>query len=266
MNNLLRLIIKYSFPIVFVIIEIICFTIFVSDNAFQRYKFINLLSGITNKITENWSEITDYVNLKTVNKNLQEENRILKESLEKYRYEKIPSLEKSPFSYISAKIVGKKINNTKNYFIINKGRNDNIHEGMGVISSEGVFGKIFSTTKNHSIILPITNPDSRISVKLSKSKHIGSLLWDNDDLHTAILSEIPGYVDIEIGDTIVTSDLSPTYPKNINIGTIKAYTKNNSTNFYSIDVDLFTDYSRLDYIYILKNEDYFILDSLIDND
>lgn len=255
MNSLLKFIIRHSFTIAFVLIEIICFILIVYGNNYQKAKYTNSSNFVTGKISEKWSNIVDYTKLKSINNSLAEENEILRNTLEKYRTDNIPPLEKSGFEYCSAKVVWVKNNQIKNFLTINKGIDHNINQGMGVIGPDGVVGVTYVSSDKYTSVLPIINPDTKISVKLKESDYFGSLSWDGGNINTATITGIPGHAQMETGDLVVTSNLSSIFPENISVGKVKEFYKDVSTNFYTIKIELFTDFSKINYVYVITNKD-----------
>ena len=82
-----------------------------------------------------------------------------------------------------------------------------------------------------------------------------SLHWDAQSLNKVQLLEVPNIAPIQYGDTIVTEGISNIFPKGIPIGKIVYYQKSQHDNTYIIDVQLFTDMSNLDYVYIIEDTD-----------
>ena len=72
-----------------------------------------------------------------------------------------------------------------------------------------------------------------------------------------ILEAIPRQADIYVGDTIVTSGYSFIYPRGIFIGTVHRFWTEGGSNYYTIEVRLHEDISRLDRVYVVdyKNPD-----------
>lgn len=253
MNSLLRFIIKYSFTIVFILLEIVCFTLLFSKNNFQKAKYLNSSNALAGSISDKWTSFTGYTKLGAINDSLAIENEKLKNILEKYRRDNIPAIEKSGFKYISAKVVSATVNRTKNFLTINKGLLHGVAQDMGVVGPNGIVGIVYTASDKFSSVLPIINPDTKISVKIDKNDYFGSLSWQGDNIRIASLTEIPGYVDVEVGDVIVTSGHSAIFPENIPVGLIKSFSKDRSTNFYTIDVELFTDFNNISYVYVINN-------------
>lgn len=256
MKNLLNFIVKYLYTIVFILFEIICFVLIFTANNYHRVSFLNSSNRFTASITEQWNGVAEYLSLKVTNDSIIAENERLKNQIEKYRKDDIPTIEESGFKYVSAKVISANVNGAKNFLTINKGTKNELKQDMGVIGPNGVVGIVYSCSNKYASVMPIINPSTRISVKIKKNDYFGSLSWEGGDNNLALLQEIPGYVNIKIGDEIVTSGHSSIFPAGIPVGSISSFTKDKSTNFYEIMVDLYTDFNNINYVYVIINNNY----------
>lgn len=69
----------------------------------------------------------------------------------------------------------------------------------------------------------------------------------------AVLEEMPRHVEFAPGDTIVTSGYSSVFPEGIMVGIISDYKKQRDDNFYTLRVELSSDFSGLGYVRIISN-------------
>ena len=155
--------------------------------------------------------------------------------------------EEKNYSFIPAKVINASVNKYRNFITLNKGALDGVKTEMGVINEDGVIGIVSSTSDHFSVVIPILNPSSRISAKINNKSQTGSLLWDGKKTNKAILEEIPLYIQIALGDTVVTSGYSSIFPEGITIGTVNKFNKAND-NFYNIEVDLSADFCNLSFV------------------
>ena len=56
-----------------------------------------------------------------------------------------------------------------------------------------------------------------------------------------------------VGDTVVTSGFSNVYPKDIMVGIVSEASKDAHSNFYTLKIQLSTNFSRLNTVYVVKN-------------
>lgn len=256
MKNLLIFLYKYAHVFFFISLIAICTSLLFIYNNYHQSVFLSSANQISGKIFDKKNEIFSYLNLREKNDSLLQENERLRNTLEIYRQEKTASIDKVQYSYVSAKIVNATKNQIKNYITINKGSLQGVNPEMGVISSVGVVGITYVSGENYSTILPLIHSESRLSVKLEKNDFFGSLSWNGKNVKYAQLGEIPGYVNVEVGDIVVTSGFSAFFPEGIPVGKISSYTKNKATEFYHIEVELFVDFNIISYVYVVINKDF----------
>ena len=158
-----------------------------------------------------------------------------------------------PYRFIVADVVSNSVTRLANYVTLNKGRADGVEPDMGVVSDRGVVGIVSTVSEHFSVVIPLLNPKSRLSCKILGSNYFGSLTWNGHDARLANLEELPRHVKFEKGDTVVTSGYSAVFPAGIIVGRVVDYKKQRDDNFYSLDVELATDFRVLDHVRIIKN-------------
>ena len=201
----------------------------------------------------------NYFYLRKINQELANENNLLLNQLDYYKQlvanNPAESADAQPgrkYTYIPARVINNSINKQYNYISINKGSHHGVQPEMAVISSNGVVGVVLAVSGNFSTIISLLNRDFRISAKIKKNNYYGSLSWKGTDHYTAELSEIPYHVDVQVGDTIVTSGYSAIFPEGILLGVISSYNIEES-NFYQIEVELSVDYKNLVNVNVIRN-------------
>ena len=234
-----------------------------SYNSFQKAKYLNSANKISGNIYTLFNSVTGYFGLAKDNRELAEENARLRMLLENHRQSMLPldsiaiteSAVDTGFRFITAKVISNSVNRSFNYITLNKGRNHGVRPDQGIISARGVVGVIGQVSDGYAMGLSVLNRRWSISAKHQESGAYGSLNWPGTDYRTAQLTEIPLPVDIEPGDTIITSGYSTIFPEGILIGTIKDFIRPDGENYYSIDVQLSVDYKSLSHVEIVEIHD-----------
>lgn len=258
MRSLIQFIIKYNAAFVFVLLQILCIVLIFGFNDYHRSIFINSGNKITGKINDKWQGVFDYVSLREENQSLREENALLNNELQQrraYQHDFNYFSNYSPFWYVPAKITNISINKIKNYITIDVGTTDGVKNEMALMGPEGVAGIIFRTSENYAVAIPIINTDFLLSVKLAHSKYFGSLSWQGPDHRYAFVSDIPGYVEVQKGDSIFTSGYSAIFPSDLPVGIVDKIEIDKSTSFYNLKIKLFTDFAKLRHVYVIGNND-----------
>ena len=259
MKEIIKLILKYHFTIIFILLEIVSFSLIIRHNEYQRAIFSESASTLFGNISSTITSIKDYFRLKEMNESLANENILLKNRLEEYELlrdtiihgtvvqDSIPVYE-----YIGAKQVNATYNRTKNYITLNRGRKNGLQKEMAVCTPEGIVGLIQDLSDHFAVVIPLINVDARISAKIKKNNYYGSLQWDGNDYAYSYLNDIPYHVEVNAGDTIVTSGLSKIFPEGIVVGYVESVDKE-TANFLKIKVKLAVDFKRINHVYVILN-------------
>ena len=89
---------------------------------------------------------------------------------------------------------------------------------------------------------------------ISRINASGSLKWGGTDPDRANLEFVARHLKPKIGDTVRTSEFSNILPEGIHVGVIRKISLKDDATFYSIEVDLATDFSTLNYVYVIENK------------
>ena len=260
MRNLLLFLIKHNYVIFFLLLETLSLYLVVQNNYYQKNVVISSANSFAGGIYSAVDEVTEYFSLKKANKILADENAILRSKIfdsvminDTVKVKVTDSIYRQQYDYIAAKVISNTTKKQKNYITLNKGAKDGIKPDMAVISSSGIVGVVKNVSENFCSIVSFLNIEFQLSAKILKTGHAGTLQWNGKGTREAILKDISTYVKIEKGDSIVTSGYSSMFPEGILVGTIKEFEVNAGENFYTIDVDLTSDFSNISYVYIVRN-------------
>ena len=259
MKEIIKLILKYHFTIIFILLEIVSFSLIIRHNEYQRAIFSESASTLFGNISSTITSIKDYFRLKEINESLAKENILLKNRLEAYEFLQDTIIQRTVvegsipvYEYIGAKQVNATYNRTKNYITLNRGRKNGLQKEMAVCTPEGIVGLIQDLSDHFAVVIPLINVDSRISAKIKKNNYYGSLQWDGNDYAYSYLNDIPYHVEVNAGDTIVTSGLSKIFPEGIVVGYVESVNKE-TANFLKIKVKLAVDFKRINHVYVILN-------------
>lgn len=270
MNKVIQFLLGRINFITFLLLEVVCFVMIFSDSPYQGAAFYNSSNQVAGSLLEMSNEVKSYLLLRDVNEALASENAALRNQLIRLTTMQsrmqMPTLEdsvyKRKYSYVSAKVVNNSTKNFRNYLTIDKGWADSIAPGMGVISKEGIVGKVKACSKNYSTITSLLHKEIMISSRLKNSNAAGSIRWDGIDGTVAKLLYIPRHIEVKKGDTVCTSEYNSVFPEGEMIGVVKDIKIKGDENFYNIEVGLSTDFTKLRHVYVIKNRFRAELDSL----
>lgn len=207
-------------------------------------------------------EGASYLKLKQINDDLVKQNKELLQKLYGKEGAAVPQFRKvhdtigggQIYTFVDGEIVYNSINRQNNYFTINRGKNEGVYPKMGVIAPNGIAGIVINTTDNYSLVQSVLSVNKiKISAALKNSGYFGTLTWKGEDPRTMHLSEIPKYVPLKVGDTIVTDGRSSIFPKGIMVGKIAGYEVDSKTGFWDIAVELNEKMGPLKKVFVVRN-------------
>ena len=265
MRNLINFLVKYSIVFLFLILQTISLILIFQNREYQKSVFLSSSNSFVSSLYQATSSVTDFFQLSTVNQELSDENTRLKNELTTLQakmaaieynsvdFQTSPEME---YEFVSAKVISNSTNKIQNYITINKGALDGIQPDMGVISSEGVTGIVKTVSNRFATIIPVLNPMLKVSSKFKRTNYNGTLLWEGEDYRYAILDDIPRHVNVQKGDTIITSGLTKVFPEGIPVGIVEDYSLGNSSPYFDIKVKLSVNFRVLSHVKVIRYLNY----------
>ena len=269
MQTLLKFILRYGNFLLFLLLEVAAFLLVVWSNAYPRSSALSTANRLVAWQYEMVAEVTGYFGLKGVNERLAAENASLRSQMENngqmpgcagvpacyLAQDSAVSMMRGKVVYREGKVVQMTMNGMRNYLTINRGEEDGVYEGMGVRNEEGAVGIVATVGKHYAVVLPIINIETHLSCRFLKNDYIGTLQWDGRDTRFAELADVATHLEVNVGDTIVTSGLSTSFPAGVPVGVVEECRLEEGASYYTMRVRLATDFRRLRYIEVIDNED-----------
>ncbi|MDO4335073.1 MAG: rod shape-determining protein MreC [Bacteroidales bacterium] len=273
MRNLLNFLIKYSTWFVFTFYVLISCILLVRSSQNHHFLYLSSANAAGELVYGTVSEISEYFNLLSVNRRLQESNAKLQNEVLNLRNElaqyKVLLQDTAAsawnidrFGYIGASVINNSTRHPRNYFTIDRGSADGVRPGMGVIDQSGIIGIVDITGRHTSRAISVLNQSQRFSAKIKDTPYIGSLAWHGGDPTVAYLEEVPRHARYHLGDTVVSSGFSTTFPEGIDIGTIIGRVKTHDDTFYVLKIRLASNFKALGSVRIIKDQLKHELDSI----
>ena len=158
------------------------------------------------------------------------------------------------YDKIGARIIGKDPGNWYSVFVIDKGKNDGIKEGMNVIAGAGIVGIVTKTGDTWAQVRSIIDDDSNVSGRmLNTSDNLivyGSLeSMENGTIEFGQLSDPDD--EVNVGDKIVTSNISDRYLPGIAIGFISSIKKDPNNLTKSGTLTPSVDFEHIDVVLVI---------------
>ena len=266
MNNLINFFIKNSSWFIFAFYVIMSLALLFRSNPFQQSVYLTSANGTVATISKSVNGASNYFHLKEINEDLHHQNAAqkaeilaLKEQLNnlELQYGVKPGSEVSGngnYSFISAHVISNSVVNPSNYITIDRGSADGIEPYMGVMDMNGVVGIVDAVNTHSARIMSMLHPDTKITCELKGNGNFGLLVWDGKTTDHAILKDLPKVDDYHVGDTVVTSSSSLSFPQGFMVGVVESVSPTTKEdNFMTLIVKLSCKITKLSNVHIIKN-------------
>lgn len=246
---------EYLILILLIILSLILLT---NNSSSQVQKVRAFAFGSFATVSSVFYDLFNIAQLKNENQNLRETNAEFMLQLSRLREQGILNRElkgmlsfadTSSLPLFPATIVSKSLSQTQNIITLNIGTNEGIKPGMSVISYKGMVGVIQSCSEKFSIARTLKNVDLKITVKNEKNRLNGIMKWDGEKL---IIVDVPRTYDFDIGDRIVTSELSSIIPVPIPVGVVANVEQERTGLLNIIQVKPFEEVLAVEHVFIVK--------------
>ena len=208
----------------------------------------------------NWLDNQLFLNkklevLSSENLRLNLENQVLKvHETENIRYREFLNFKRrESLDFVGADVISKGVTANMSSVIINRGSNDGVSKNLPVLSSNGVIGKITAVSSSTSEVQLISDVNFRLSVKIAPDEVEGIMRWIREDI--CEIAELKKISDIEIGDIVLTSNLSIYFPPNLPVGEVVSIFEKSDSSNRIVTMKLFSDLSTINQLFVLLNED-----------
>ncbi len=266
MRNIIAFIRHFFNLFLFLILMGISLAILIRYNQTYQVVFSNIANETTGSVGAQYNKIEYYFKLKKTNEELVEENKELRgllrssfENPDTSTVIKIDSLLKDTlgrvrkFQFLPAKVVNNDVSDQNNYITLYRGAKQGAKVDMGVIGPQGIVGKVILVSENYCRVMSVLNRNSKVSAMTKKGFYTGLIDWDGKDPRFVTLHNIPKSAKVKVGDSVLTSNLSGSYPPGIMVGTVTTIQGDPASGFYELKVKTATDFYSIQYAYLVNN-------------
>jgi rod shape-determining protein MreC len=148
---------------------------------------------------------------------------------------------------LGARVIATSAGTASATIMLDRGSKDHIKKNMGVITPEGVVGKVVEVYDNTSEVLLLTDKDSGIGAMLSSSRKQSPVGGAGEPL--LVMKYVANDDTVNIGERVVTSGMDKIFPRDLPIGTITEIKSGNP--FKSIRIRPSADLERLEEVIVL---------------
>lgn len=269
MSDLFAFILRFRRFFLFLILEAIGLLFVVQANRYHRVFAFHTANAVSGRVQAVRHEVRSYFGLRADNARLAEENARLREQVRTVHIQEVPYMAPDTiidrpaidtvvvdsghtYRYLPGLVIDKTIYQPKNRFVVDRGTDDGVQAGMGVIGSRGIVGLVVDAGRDYASIMPMIHVQFRNSVLLQRTGFTGNIEWGGQHPDRMDLMNVPVHVDVRPGDTVVTSGYSRVFPRDLPVGTVVDFEEVPGSGFYRIVVEPFTEFQRISYVYFVQ--------------
>lgn len=148
---------------------------------------------------------------------------------------------------VAARVIGGSADSASQTIYLDRGERDGIRRNMGVITPDGVVGKVIESYKDTSQVLLLTDKDSGVGAMLMDSRIQSPVGGTGEPL--LVMKYIPNDDNVNSGERVVTSGMDRIFPRDLPVGTIADIKAGNP--FKQIRVRPAASLERLEEVFVL---------------
>jgi rod shape-determining protein MreC len=150
---------------------------------------------------------------------------------------------------LPAEIIGRDPSGWFKTILIDKGSKDGIAKDTGVITPDGVVGRVIEVGLNSAKVLLLSDVNCYVDAVVKRTRTHGMVVGRGENMCT--LAYMLKTEDVALGDVIISSGINTIYPRGIIIGTVTKINRDRSGFFQSIEVQPAVDFSKLHEVLIV---------------
>lgn len=265
MRNLVEFIKNYNHWFLFLLLEAVSGVLLFRFNSYQGSVFFSSANIVVGKVYEWDSAVRAFFSLTKANEQLSTRNLYLEQAVD--RLSKAVTQQRKDSSFVEsvqlqvlkdyklipAKVISNSVNKADNLITLDKGSADGVRKDMGVACGTGIVGVVYMVSEHYSVVIPVLNTKSNISVAIRKRGYYGHLNWTGGASDKAYVTDIPRHAHFRIGDVIVTSGYSSIFPPGIIVGQVLHVFNSDDGLSYRVQVRLSTDFGYLRDVSVIDN-------------
>jgi len=268
MHNLLTFFVKYYHWFIFLLLEIASGVMLFKYNSYQGSVWISSANAVAGTVYGWQADVEQFFSLVERSGQLTRRNLFLEQEVSRLRqalaeetadsswFQKWETGRLSQYEQIAAKVVSNSVDRRDNLITIDKGSADGVEIDMGVACGTGLVGVVYLTSDHYSVVIPVLNYQSRISVNIRNCGYFGYLTWNGGSPVVAYVEDVPRHAKFKKGDWVETSGYSSIFPPGITVGKITGIYDSSDGLSYRLKVNLTTDFARLRDVSVITEKNF----------
>src|SRR5256714_10942187 len=119
---------------------------------------------------------------------------------------------------LAVRVIGRSADTASQTVYVDRGERDGIRRNMGVITPDGVVGKVIESYRETAQVLLLTDKDSGVGAMLSDSRLQSPVGGTGEPL--LAMKYIPTDDTVAVGEHVVTSGMDRIFPRDLPVGTV----------------------------------------------
>lgn len=148
---------------------------------------------------------------------------------------------------VAARVIGGSVDTSSQTVYLDRGERDGIRKNMGVITPDGVVGKVIESYRDTAQVLLLTDKESGVGAMLADSRIQGPVGGTGEPLLR--MKYVSNDDEVNTGDRVVTSGMDRIFPRDLPVGTIADIKAGNP--FKQIRVRPAANLERLEEVFVL---------------
>lgn len=269
MRNIFLFIRRYFTFLSFLALQAVALYFLFTYNKYHRAVGLGVANELTGRINTQYNKVDGFFHLRQENARIHKMNdslmNLMKSNFMVVDTSVLMVKDSIPFDTLGhyrryywrpARVISNSVTaqNGKNYLQLNRGARNGIKDNMAVLSSDGsAVGVVVNVSENFSQVISLLNVQNVVSASLKKTKEIGNVEWDGKDARYVLLKGLPKSIDVQKGDTVLTSSYSYNFPPGYIIGTVAEILIDKATGFYTLKIKTAANFYNLQQVFVVEN-------------
>lgn len=262
MRNFFAFFQKFKIFLVFIFLQILALTSYLSILNYPRTKYLNSSSSVYASMLSINHKVTKHFNLET-------ENLVLQRALKRAQTENIDNyipvssskikiedtVYQIQYKFIPATVINGTYSRKDNFFTLNQGRLAGIKKDMGVVSADGLVGIVYDVSNHYAVVKSVLHSSINIPVKVEGPNARGLLKWEMDgkDPLRIKLTGISNDIPIPRASRVVTTGSSTIFPPGYSVGKVEITKTIEGKPEWDVIVRLSNDLRTVENVFVIEN-------------
>ncbi len=181
MRNFLNFLIRYHAFLLFLALEVFCLSLYFRSSAYPNAVIMYSANQVAGNVYLRYSNLREYTRLGQRNDSLASENARLMALLNMAQLQDSvverlvsDSAQRPLYRYIPVRIIKNSITSRNNYMTLDRGSLHGLTADMGLITDEGIVGKIIATSEHFSVAMSVLHSKFSSSAALLPAAQYGA--------------------------------------------------------------------------------------------